>query len=109
MPLDDAVARAQAAKEIARDSLPRNEERDPRDTLADFDQMIVGGKSVIIKLPLRDPVEVRRHLAMIEETVRGLRLRMQDKATDRSHLFTARGVLRQLHQKLNAYRTPRKD
>lgn len=107
--LNDPLARRDAAKQIAMDSLPKHEDRDPRDVLTDFDRDIVGAKSVTLRLPLRDPVEVRRHLALIEETARALRLRMQERGTDRSHLFTARGVMRQLHQKLNAYRTPRKD
>lgn len=108
--LHDPVLRARAAAEIARESAPPKDDlRDPRDVLTDFDRDIVGAKSVTIKLPLRDPVEVRRHLAIMEETCRALRLRLQERSTDRGHLFMVRSVLRGLHQKLNAYRTPRKD
>ena len=105
--LDDPEARREFAREIARASQPKGD--DARDVLAPFDRDIVGHKSVMIKLPLLDPVEVRRHLEIIEETCRALRLRMQQHGTDRSHLFVARGVMRLLTQRLNAYRTPRKD
>lgn len=107
--LNDPVARQQFAKELARTVMKDSDVDDPRDVLSAFDRTIVGGASVIVKLPLRDPVEVKRHLAIIEETCRELRLRMEHKSTDRSHLFMVRGVMRVLHQKLNAYRTPRRE
>ena len=98
-----------AGKRIAKEAMRGEDgDTDPRDVLSAFDRTIVGGNSVVIKLPLRDPVEVKRHLALIEETCRELRLRMEHKSTDRGHLFMVRGVMRMLHQKLNAYRTPRR-
>jgi hypothetical protein len=106
--LDDPVARQRFAKDLARTVMKDNVD-DARDVLSAFDRTIVGGNSVVVKLPLRDPVEVKRHLAIIEETCRELRLRMEHKSTDRGHLFMVRGVMRLLHQKLNAYRTPRRE
>lgn len=106
--LNDPVARQQFAKELAR-VVMQDTDADLRDVLTPFARDIVGGASVIVKLPLRDPVEVKRHLALIEETCRELRLRMEHKSTDRGHLFMVRGVMRMLHQKLNAYRTPRRE
>lgn len=106
--LNDPIARQQFAKELAR-TVMKDGVDDARDVLSAFDRTIVGGNSVVIKLPLRDPVEVKRHLALIEETCRELRLRMEHKSTDRSHLFMVRGVMRLLHQRLNAYRTPRRE
>lgn len=107
--LNDPAARQAFAKELARVVMKDNDMVDARDVLTPFDRMVVGGASVIVKLPLRDPVEVKRHLAIIEETCRELRLRMEHKSTDRGHLFMVRGVMRMLHQKLNAYRTPRRE
>jgi hypothetical protein len=108
--LDNPVARQQFARELAKSSMGGGDEDGPAaDMLSAFDRSIVGGNSVIIKLPLRDPVEVRRYLGLIEETCRELRLRMEQRSTDRSHLFMVRGVLRVLHKKLNAYKTPRRE
>lgn len=107
--LNDPVWRAKAAKENVEASRPRDEEHDPRDVLSEFDRDIVGAKSVNIRLPLRDPQECRVHLGMLEETCRALRLNLEGKRTDRTHLFMVRGVLRELNQKLNAYRFPSKN
>lgn len=82
---------------------------DPRDVLNAFDRSIVGENSVRLTLPLRDPVECRRHLALIEETAHRLRLLLEERRPDRSLLFMVRGELRQLNRKLNAYRTTRRD
>lgn len=107
--LSDPTARARWAKELVDASRPRDDIDDPRDVLNEFDRSIVGTKSVALKFPLRDPQECRRHLALAEETFRALRLQLEGRRTDRSHLFMARGVLRELNQKINAYRTPSKD
>lgn len=80
------------------------ESRGGLDTLGQFDRAIVGAKNVRLNLPLRDPVEVKRHLSMIEDTVHRLRLLLEERKPDRSLLFMVRGELRQLNQKLNAYR-----
>ena len=106
--LNDPAARARWAKELVDASRPR-EEHDPRDVLCEFDRSIVGTKAVALKFPLRDPQELRRHLALAEETFRALRLQLEGRRTDRSHLFMGRGVLRDLNQKINAYRMPAKD
>ena len=107
--LSDPTARARWAKELVDASRPREELDDPRDVLCEFDRSIVGAKSVNLKFPLRDPQECRRHLELAEETLRALRLKLEGRRTDRSHLFMARGVLRDLNQKINAYRMPAKD
>ena len=107
--LSDPAARARWAKELVDASRPREELADPRDVLCEFDRSIVGHKAVALKIPLRDPQELRRHLALAEETFRALRLQLEGRRTDRSHLFMGRGVLRDLNQKINAYRMPAKD
>lgn len=105
----DGAERQKWARDMVRASRPKDDLADPRDVLGEFDRKIVGAASVTIKLPLRDPVEVRRHLEMIEEACRVLRLQLEQHAKDRTHLFTVRGVMRLLHQRINAYRTPRRD
>jgi hypothetical protein len=109
MPLDDPETRAAWARDLVAKSAPKNKESDPRDTLSPFERDIVGGNSVVLKIPLRDPVELRRHLAMAEETMRELRLRLEQSAKDRSHLFMARAVIRSLHLKINPYRRPARE
>jgi hypothetical protein len=95
-------------KQIAEESRG-SPDMDPRDVLTAFDRSIVGSDSVRLNLPLRDPVECRRHLALIEDTVHRLRLLLEERRPDRSLLFMVRGELRQLNRKLNAYRTTRRD
>lgn len=85
------------------------ESRRPGDVLSAFDRDIVGTDSVRLNLPLRDPVECRRHLALLEDTVHRLRMLLEERKPDRSLLFMVRGELRQLNKKLNAYRTSRRD
>lgn len=96
------------AQQIAREAMGNND-RDVRDVLSQFDRDIIGPDSVMLRLPLRDPVEVRRHLAMIEDVAHRLRMQLEERRPDRSLLFMVRGEWRKLHQKLNAYRTPRRD
>lgn len=94
---------ASIGRQIARDS------ETPGDPLSEFDRSIVGGDSVRLNLPLRDPVECRRHLALIEDVAHRLRMQLEDRRPDRSLLFMVRGELRMLNRKLNAYRTVRRD
>ena len=94
---------AAIGKQIAEES------RGSGDVLSAFDRDIVGTDSVRLNLPLRDPVECRRHLALLEDTVHRLRLLLEERKPDRSLLFMVRGELRQLNKKLNAYRTSRRD
>ena len=82
---------------------------DPRDVLTAYDRSIVGTDSVRLNLPLRDPAECRRHLAMIEDVAHRLQRLLDQNKPDRSLLFSVRGELRQLNKKLNAYRTSRRD
>ena len=89
-------------KRIAEESLSS-------DVLSEFDRNIVGGDSVRLSLPLRDPVECRRHLALIEDAAHRLRMLLEERRPDRSLLFMVRGELRQLNRKLNAYRIVRRD
>ena len=79
------------------------------DRLSEFDRDIVGGESVRLNLPLRDPSECRRHLALIEDTAHRLRMLLEERRPDRSLLFMVRGEIRHLNKKLNAYRTTRRD
>jgi len=87
----------------------RVQDDDPRDVLTGFDRKVMGASSVTIKLPLRDPVEVRRHIAMMEEACRVLRLQLERTMPDRTHLFAVRGMMRLLNQRMNAFRKPRTD
>ena len=90
-------------KQIAAESLGSG------DVLSEFDRNIVGGESVRLNLPLRDPVECRRHLALLEDTAHRLRMLLEERRPDRSLLFMVRGELRSLNKKLNAYRVTRRD
>lgn len=94
---------AALGKQIAAESLGSG------DVLSEFDRNIVGGDSVRLNLPLRDPVECRRHLALLEDTVHRLRMLLEERRPDRSLLFMVRGELRSLNKKLNAYRVTRRD
>lgn len=104
MPLDTQAIGRQIAADAMRDT-----DRDPRDVLNEFDRSIVGTDSVRLLLPLRDPVECRRHLALIEDTVHRLRMLLEERRPDRSLLFMVRGEMRRLNQKVNAYRNVRRD
>jgi hypothetical protein len=105
MALNNAALRAEFAKKIVADSADEYD----GDVLTPFDRDIVGASSVQLRIPLKDPVALRTHLALIEETARALRLRLEQSAKDRSHLFTARGVIRQLNKRINAYRVGDRD
>lgn len=104
--LDNPIERRLQAKKIVDDSGGE----DPTDVLTPWERELVGPRSVDIRFPLLDPVMVRRHLAMMEETCHELRRRMEGRRQlDRTHLHMVRGALRQLHLKMNAYRKPRGD
>lgn len=96
----------EAGRRIAAEAM-EGSERDPRDVLSEFDRNIVGAMSVVIKVPLRDPVEVRRHLAILEDGLHQLRFVLEGRNPDRSLLWAVRGGIRQLNKKINAYRAPR--
>ena len=102
---NNTVQRALWAKKIVEDSAGSSD-RDPRDVLTAWDrEFMLGYNSVQLRIPLRDPVELRRHLELVEAAVRELRytlgLRIQ---SDRVDLMTAQGVFRSLTKKLNAMR-----
>ena len=78
------------------------------DRLSEFDRNIVG-EAVRLTFPLRDPVECYRHMKMTIETCEAILARLQHRSKDRSQLFMVRGMLRELHQKMNAYRNGRRD
>ena len=99
---------ATLGKQIAEESRGRPD-MDPRDVLSPFDRDVIGTDAVRLNLPLRDPVECRRHLALLEDTVHRLRMLLEERKPDRSLLFMVRGEMRQLNRKLNAYRTSRRD
>lgn len=94
---------ASLGKQIAAESLGSG------DVLSPFDRDVIGADAVRLNLPLRDPVECRRHLALLEDTAHRLRMLLEERKPDRSLLFMVRGELRQLNRKLNAYRTSRRD
>jgi hypothetical protein len=103
----DPTARAAWAKQLVDDSGGRVQSRD---VLSDWDRdMFFNGKTVQLRLPLRDPAEVRRHLALTVDTLTALLKRLQDQPKgDRTDLLTVHGVIRALNQKLNAHRNPRR-
>jgi hypothetical protein len=107
--LTTPAARQRFARDLVAKSAPRDDLADPRDTLSAFDRGIVGSASVRLRIPLGDTATAERNLAMTEEACRVLRLQLEQRGTDRTHLFTCRGVMRLLHQRMNAYRAPRKD
>jgi hypothetical protein len=99
-------------KGIVAEAFRGNAGGDASDVLGDWERDLASGgaKSVDVRIPLKDPMMLRRHLAMIEETCHQIRVRMERGGSkDRSDLIMARGVLRLLHKKLNAYRAPRKE
>ena len=106
MPVD-LKARTAWARRFVADSTGEN---DPRDVLSGWErETFFGSNSVQLRIPLRDPVEVRRHLTLIEDTVHALRLRIeQTPGDDRTDLLTVRGVVKVLNHKLNAFRAPRR-
>lgn len=113
--LNDPIARARFAAEVVRDSKPKklkktDENADPYDVLSPWSrESRVMAKNARVNFPLRDVVELRRHLAMAEETISALRLQLVQYAPNESHLILARGTLRQLNQRINGYRFPKPD
>jgi hypothetical protein len=103
MPLDTR----QAAREIV-DAVGRIEsDPDPRDVLSPWERGAFGAKSVQLRLPLRDPVEVRNHLKLIAKAVEDLRFKLDHTRGDRLDLKTVEGQVKELNRHLNAYRRPR--
>ena len=113
--LDDPVARQRFAAEIVRDSKPKklkkaDQDADPFDVMAPWSrENRVMAKNARVNFPLRDVIELRRHLAMAEETIHELRLQLVQRRSHESQLILARGTLRQLNQRINAYRFPAPD
>lgn len=105
--LDDPVARAVAARAIAESTGGRIE---PRDPLTPYErEMYLAWDSAQLRVPLRNRAEVKVHLEMIEEAVRGIREDLDKRPrTERSDLMHVQTTLRGLNRKLNAYRTTRR-
>ena len=98
----------EAGKRIVRESKVK-EGRDARDVLSEWDQEhFFGGKTVQLRLPLRDPAEVKRHLMLIEDVVHSLITRLENRTTDRSDLLAVQGAIKALTHRLNAYKTGRR-
>jgi hypothetical protein len=102
-----AAARAAWAKQLVADSAPVSS-RDPRDLMSNWERdTYLGFNAVQLRIPLRDPLEARHHLALVEQAFRELRLRLeQAPAGDRSDLLTIQATVRTLTKKLNAVKTP---
>lgn len=113
--LNDPIARARLAAENVRDSAPKklkktDQDADPYDVMSPWSrESRVMAKNARVNFPLRDVVELRRHLAMAEETIHELRLQLVQRDAHQSLLILARGTLRQLNQRINAYRYPAPD
>ena len=102
-----AATRAAIAKKIVQESKGNND-KDPRDVLSDFNRNILGASSATLRIPLRDPVELDRHLDMIIGNLQTMRAAMQRMGNNRSALFLARSTVHALNQKINEYKTPRR-
>ena len=98
--LNDPVKRAIAAKQINEES---RLEREDGDSLSRFDRDVAGPARVDIRLPLKDPQLVMRHLAMIEGVVHDLRVAAV-KLDGRSRLYLIGSTLRVLGKKLSSKR-----
>lgn len=108
--LDNPVERRRLARENVRSSAPKDEDVDPREVLSTWSrEMRVLVRNARINIPLRDPIEVRRHLALIEDVIHNLRVQLVQRGSDESLLILARGTLRTLNQRINAYRKPAQD
>lgn len=85
-------------RQIAADSLRA-------DVLNDFDRTIAGPPVVQVRIPLRDPAELKRHLLILSGVVSdALAMIDQSGRKDRSVLLDVRGRFRAANQKINAYR-----
>jgi hypothetical protein len=81
---------------------------DQIDVLSEFDRSIVG-TCVRLQIPTRDPVELARHMRLLIGVAERIVLEAERGGRkDRSILFSARGELRLLNQKLNAFPSGRK-
>lgn len=100
--------RAAFGKKLAHDNLLNKQ--NPNDVLPAWTRdNFFGAAAVQMRLPLRDPVEVRRHLAIVEQSIHDLRVHLdQVNVNDRSALLTVHGSIRTLNQRLNAYKNPRR-
>lgn len=100
---------AAAGKIIALQSRGR-EEADARDVLGAWErETFFQWDSVQLRVPLRDPVELRRHLEIMSDVIHDLLYKLEKSPQgDRMDLLTAHSVLKTLNQKLNAYRSRRK-
>lgn len=98
------AARAAWAKELVRSTL---DERDPRDTLGSWERdVFFEFDRVQLRIPLRDPVQVRNHIGLILGALQELAFKLeQTPQGDRMDLLTVHSVVKALNQKLNAYRS----
>ena len=103
--LDSIAARAAFARKLVEDSLgPAG--KDPRDVLQPWDrENFLGADSVQLRIPLRDPVEVRQHLRLVEAAVRAVLVSLDPMTMgDRSALLLVQTAIKGLSKKINAYR-----
>lgn len=96
--------RAAWAKELVQE---RIDGRDPRQTLNNWERdTFFAFDSVQLRIPLRDPVEVRQHVDFILGAFQQLALRLEQLPEgDRTDLLTVQSVVKALNQKLNAYQS----
>lgn len=80
---------------------------DPRDVLSKWDrETFFQWDSVQLRIPLRDPTEVRQHLKIMSDVIHDLLYKLEkDPRGDRTDLLTVHSVVKSLNQKLNAYRS----
>jgi hypothetical protein len=105
MPLDTR----QAAREIVDAVRNVDPDRDPRDVLSGWERdSAFGAKSVQLRIPLRDPVEVRNHLKLLAKAVDDLRFKLDRTRGDQLDLKMVEGQFKALNHHINAYRHPRR-
>jgi hypothetical protein len=96
----------EAGRKIARAAMADYGDRDPRDTLHAWErEMIVGNARPQIRVPLRDPVELRGHVRMMIGALTELALALDRLPPgDRYALLFGQSAIKNLNQKLNAKR-----
>lgn len=79
-----------------------------KDHLSEFDRSIIGYGKVRIDLPLRDTQMMKKHLELLAAAVDRCRVILSYSQKDeRGTILAVRGILREVNQKVNAYRNVR--
>lgn len=83
---------------------------DKEGVLTNFDRDILGANRVRIDIPLRDTVMLAKHLDVLAGAIDRCRVILSYKQRDeRATLLATRGLIRDAHKKINAYKRMRRD